>query len=264
MPLADPVAVARLRAMIADPDEADALLERWLRRFRAVADRGLRRTVLQECLEDLDDASLLGVLHRLSARAESGEATCRWLATELALAPSLLLALPYERTADLYTIAREAEQPRLAALFLGDRTGAQVPDTAKVNPHLDATPGERTAAARRQDRFVLDRLLHDRDPRVVAVLLENPRITERDVVRIAAMRPTVAEALELVAAHAKWGQRYRVRQALVFNPACPFPLARRILPTLLRQHLAELAASNALSPELRDETHVLLAKRSRR
>ncbi|MFN7147383.1 MAG: hypothetical protein ACK4YP_26685, partial [Myxococcota bacterium] len=130
------------------------------------------------------------------------------------------------------------------------------------NPHLELTPGERTAAARGRDRLVLDRLLHDRDPRVIAALLDNPRVTERDVVRIAAMRPTSAAILGLVAGHARWGQRYRVRKALAFNPASPLALSRPLLPTLLRQDLAELAGSQVLTEELRAEVRALLAPRT--
>ncbi len=253
-----PAVVARLRHLLDNPAEADLHLVTWLRRFGAVADRALRRTVLTELLAEADDGTLLGLLLRVDARAAAGDAACRTLAAELALTPSVLQELPYERTVDLYAAARAAELPRLAARFLGRRAddGAVEPR----NPHLELSAGERTAAARGRDRLVLDRLLHDRDPRVIAALLDNPRVTERDVVRIAAMRPTSATILGMIAQHTRWGQRYRVRKALAFNPASPLALARPLLPTLLRQHLAELAASQVLSEELRAEVRALLAR----
>lgn len=284
MLVAAPAVVERLRALLASPEDADAVLAGVLRRFGAVADRSLRRTVLIEALGDLDDASLLGVLHRVDTRAEGGDAACRWLRTELALTPSVLAELPYERTVDLYAAARAAGEDALALRFLGGRPppelrlprparapgrrdegdgadplppGAIPPDR---NPHLAISPGERVARARGRDRLVLDRLLHDRDPRVIAALLDNPRVTERDAVRITAMRPTLPDILSLVAGHPRWGHRYRVRKALAFNPAAPFALARQLLPTLLRQHLEELADSQALSAELREEVRRLLAR----
>jgi hypothetical protein len=262
MPEAHPSVVARVRTLVEHPAEADQLLEVWLRRFGAVADRALRRTVLAQNLAEIDDGSLIGLLVRLEVRAAQGDATCRWLAAELALTPSILQELPYERMAELYVGARAADQDRVAARFLGAHAAA-VPIEPR-NPHLDATPGARTAAARGTDRLVLDRLMHDRDPRVIAALLDNPRITERDVVRIAAMRPTAGTILAAIAAHPRWGQRYRVRKAVAFNPATPVTLARPLLPTLLRQHLEELADSRVLPDLLRDDVHVLLRRASGR
>lgn len=256
MAAAHPSVLERLRAQIDAPERADPTVAAWLRRFASYADRPLRRAVLAELLTETDDASLLGALLRLDMRAREGDAACRTLTAELALTPSVLLDLPYTRVAELYAAAREAGLERLAARFLANPVGARVDAR---NPHLDVSPGERTTAARGSDRLVLDRLLHDRDPRVIAVLLDNARVVERDVVRIAAMRPTSAAILELIAAHRRWGARYRIRKALAFNPASPFALSRPLLPTLLRQDLAELADSQVLSPELREEVKALLA-----
>ncbi|MDP2315415.1 MAG: hypothetical protein Q8P41_21130 [Pseudomonadota bacterium] len=256
MGVVHPAVVTRAQALIACPEDADPYVATWLRRFGGVADRALRRTVLASLLAEIDDGSLLGVLARVDARAASGEAACRALSAELALTPSVLNDLPYERVADLYAAARAADLPRLATRFLGRRVENSVEPR---NPHLDASAGARTAAARGTDRLVLDRLLHDRDPRVIAALLDNPRVTERDIVRIAAMRPTSSVILGLVAAHSRWGQRYRVRKTIAFNPACPFSLAAPLLPTLLRQHLAELATSQVLTSELQAEVAALLA-----
>jgi hypothetical protein len=253
-----PAVLTRLEALRADPSEADALLDGWLRRFGSVADRGLRRTVLADCLARSDDGSLLGVLLRIEARAASGDGACRWVATELALTPSVLAELPYVRCADLYAVARAAGEGRLAARFLGHHGARHARGGPKANPHHGATAGERTAAARRTDRLVLDRLLHDRDPRVVAALLDNPRVTERDVVRIAAMRPTVPEIPERIAQHPRWAQRYDVRKALAFNPSTPPAVATQLLPTLLRQDLQALADSGALSPAIREAVRALL------
>lgn len=240
-----------------DPAAADPVVDRWIQRFSAVADRGLRRTVLRECLGAADDATLLGGLHRLHLRAAGGDATCRWINTELALTPSVLLELPYDRVMELYVAARDGGLPDVAARFYGDRPPPDAPEDE--NPHLDASAGERTAMARQRDRHVLDRVAFDRDPRVIAALLDNPRTTERDAIRVAALRPTNPEVLRVVAAHPRWSQRYRVRKALAFNPGTPTSVARQLLPTLMRQDLAELGASRVLSPELRDAVRALLA-----
>ena len=66
--------------------------------------------------------------------------------------------------------------------------------------------------------------------------------------------------LSLVAAHRKWASRYRVRKALACNPYTPATVARRLLPTLMRQDLRELQNSKVLSPELRTLAQSLIKK----
>lgn len=262
-----PAVIARVLALRQDPADADRMLDDWIRRFVAVADRGLRRTVLADCMHGTDDGSLLGLLVRIDARAARGDTACRWMATELALTPSVLAELPYARCAELHGAARAAGLDDLAARFLGLHARAPAP-TAKrraasiENPHLDASAGERTAAARRSDRLVLDRLLHDRDPRVIAALLDNPRVTESDVVRIAAMRPTVPAIPSRIAEHPRWAQRYRVRKALAFNPSTPAAVALPLLPTLLRQDVQALLDSRALPEALRRAARTLVEPRA--
>jgi hypothetical protein len=192
------------------------------------------------------------VVLRLEARAKEGEANCRWLLTELALTPAILFELPYERLVDLYAAARDAELPQLAQRFLGSRSTQ--PDAPREgNPHLDRPAGVRTARARQGDRLELDRLRHDRDPRVISALLDHPQLVEGDVIRVAAMRPTSSVILEKIAAHPRWGQRYRVRKAIAFNPHTPPALSRQVLPTLLAQDLRDLAGSVLLPAEVRDQ-----------
>jgi hypothetical protein len=258
--VAHPAVVERARHVAADPEVADPILDGWLRRFAGVADRGLRRTVLATCVAETDDGSLVGCLARLDARARLGHPDCRWLLTELALTPSVLLEMPYDRVLDVYAAARAASLDDVAARFLGT-AAREAP--APHNPHLEADPGTRTALARGRDRLVLDRLLHDRDPRVAAALLDNARITERDVVRIAAMRPTHPEILRGIAAHPRWAHRRQVRRAVAFNPATPPPLARQVLATLLRQDLVEIAGSHLLAAPLRDAARAILRDTAR-
>jgi hypothetical protein len=258
--VAHPAVVTRAREVAEDAGLADPILDGWMRRFTGVADRALRRTVLATCVAETDDGSLVGCLARLDARARLGEAASRWMLTELALTPSVLLEMPYDRVLDVYAAARAAGLDDVAARFLGT-AAREAP--APTNPHMDADPGTRTALARGRDRMVLDRLLHDRDPRVASALLDNARITERDVVRIAAMRPTHPDILRAIAAHPRWAHRRQVRRAVAFNPATPPPLARQVLATLLRQDLVEIAGSHLLAAPLRDAARAILRDTAR-
>ena len=113
------------------------------------------------------------------------------------------------------------------------------------------TLGERKALARTHNREQLMLLLRDPHPAVVAVLLDNPHLTEPDVVRVAAMRPAVPDSLATIAHHTKWSVRHAVKRALVLNPATPLADSIRLATTLRAAELLELAADPALPEALR-------------
>ena len=113
------------------------------------------------------------------------------------------------------------------------------------------TLGERKWLARTHDRQQLLLLLRDPHPAVVAILLDNPHVTESDVVRVASARPAVPAALTAIAAHPRWSVRHPVKRALVLNPSTPLADAIRIATTLRQQELRELAADPSLREPLR-------------
>jgi hypothetical protein len=112
------------------------------------------------------------------------------------------------------------------------------------------TLGERKSLARRPDRDTMQRLLSDPHPDVIRRCLRNPRMTEDDVVRLAAKRPGRGEVLAEIARSA-WVHRPRIRVALVLNPASPLEIVARILGLLLRSELTMVARSPAAPPGVR-------------
>ena len=121
------------------------------------------------------------------------------------------------------------------------------------NEHLALPTGIRRKIAKGSDRDLLDRALRDRNPLVIRDVLNNPRLTESDAVRLAAARPTTATILGLLADHRKWSLRYRVRLALACNPHTADPVAERLIATLMAQDLS-LVINGAGISEVRKET----------
>jgi len=267
--LMEPLApvLERLRLLLAQGPggEADDLVRLLGARLRAVSDLRMRRAVLRAFVQDTDDAALLAVLARMLEGSREGRDVHRVVLCEVALDGRLLTDLPYDRITDLYEIARQVGLPTVAGLFLGERHRAN-PTAAEAqheNEHLDRPSGVRRSLARGRDRFLLDRVVHDRDPGVIRTLLDNPRLVERDVVRVAAMRPTRPEILRAVADHPRWSARYGVRMALVCNPYTPVPIAVRLTSTLLLQDLRDLAASAGLPGPVLDAVRAAVEGRKR-
>jgi len=108
------------------------------------------------------------------------------------------------------------------------------------------TLGERKSLARSWKRDALERLLLDPSLDVVTLLLENPRLTETDVLRLATARRASGGALMLILHHRRWNCRPAVRRALLRNPRLPEAAAVRLVGLLNRPETIELANDPAL------------------
>lgn len=123
------------------------------------------------------------------------------------------------------------------------------------------TLGERKALARRPDRFALDRLLRDPDPTVIRNVLANPRITENDIVRMAARRPAYAEVISEIARHPEWASRARVRLAIVQNPFTPPDISVPMVRLLIRPELRRVLEATDVPAIVRAAAVELLERR---
>lgn len=112
--------------------------------------------------------------------------------------------------------------------------------------------GERISLAKGMDMGTLNRLLPDPDPRVVKALLDNPRITESEVIKIASKRPNSQKVLKVISLHRRWIFRYRVRKALVCNPYTPPRIAIILLTGFLQKDVELIAGNPGLHPLVRE------------
>jgi hypothetical protein len=239
----DPLASVqkRLESLLEAGEEGEAEeLVNWLgKRLRPLLDMRMRRQVAEESLWALDDAGLLGMLDRVLKGSIEGRAWHRELLDVLTLDPAILTDLPYERVADLYNVAHRAGLHDVTRLLLRrSRSGPVTVEESDIdNEHLALPAGVRRKVAKGTDRDLLDRALRDKNPLVIGDVLDNPRLRESDVVRLAATRPTSGEILTLVASHARWSCRYGVRLALACNPHTPETIGERLIATLMAQDL---------------------------
>lgn len=208
----------------------------------------------------------------LVERAAAGEREVEVTAAVGCLAQAIgMLGYPARRA--VYAAAIELGAKTLARLVMD--ASPPTADPAEVSRQLKPeralrgkgralTLGERKAMARRPRGEALAALIKDPHPDVVGNLLDNPQLTEREVVAIAAARPAVPEALVRVAGHARWSARSGVRRALVLNPHTPVHVAMRIAVTLTMRDWSDVAAAGELAPALREHARGLIATRARR
>jgi hypothetical protein len=123
--------------------------------------------------------------------------------------------------------------------------------------------GEKVSLARRASQGVLSQLRYDPSPRVIAAVLDNPRLTEVLLAPAVARVSTPPAVLALIAGDRRWGVRYPVRVALARNPSTPVDVAWRILGTLRRTDLQPVAADPRCSEPVRQRARVLLREAQR-
>lgn len=237
-------------------------LSRLTRRLRALRDTDLHGPLLARHLATTAPEDVSGELDALLRHANGPDHVLTWSA----LSDHLLAAdgPSYAAREALYRAAREAGHDGVALLLLdppplrhaGSWLGEADPDL------LDRTLGERKWMARRPERGLIQRLLRVTDPEVTRILLGNPKLTEADVVWLAARRPNAARVLEEVARARRWRSLARVRLALVQNPYTPPRIAVLLSPLLTLGDLRCIAEDNAAHPLVNEMARHLLGLRT--
>lgn len=172
------------------------------------------------------------------------------------------------RDADLDRLRQTALEQRLLSLQRVIRRvppPSQAPDA--VEPRVpdygtgrELTLGERRNLARRSDRQRFDALLRDPHPMVVTELLANPKTTEDDVVRLAALRPARPTCIEALA-RTRWLTRRRVRMTVLLNPGAPLRVTLPLVGLCTRSELLQLSRGPDVPTIVRITANELVERR---
>jgi hypothetical protein len=235
-------------------------IEHILARLRALRDPRMRVLALIQAFCEDDPTAWVHAIAAIMTRAHVHDDPDTAEALDAILRAAADPALPYAVRQHLYEAASDQHLAAIARLFLVASPTTMKPEqlARSLAPERPLKPtgrpltlGERKALARTHDREQLLLLLRDPHPAVVAILLDNPHLTEPDVVRIASARPAVPASLARLAGHPRWSVRHAVKRALVLNPSTPLADAIRIATTLRSLELRELAADPSLPEPLR-------------
>jgi hypothetical protein len=226
----------------------------------------IRVAMICERLESLSDEDAVRLLDEAHRGASSGGADAQsvflalgWALFEPRLGPRRSGLGATARRAELHHIADFATPPSEDGAPIEDKR--RVPDFGRGRP---LTLGERKSLARTHDRSLIQRVVRDPHSDVVRILLDNPSLTEEDVVRVCAARPNHPSVLQTVYRHRRWVVRYRPRNAIVRNPDTPLDTALLLAPLLRKGELEEAATSSELAPPLRLSCRMILEMRTTR
>lgn len=227
------------------------------RKLTALPEPAMRLPILLEHLRRTEVEEVVQVIHEIYTRGRQGGPPFDIALLTIAAALSGG-DLDYELQTRLYLAAKQAGLVSVARLLLSGKVADR--EDVRTDEALELTLGHRKAMARSHNREVLARLMRFPEPDVIRNLLENPRITEQDVVLLAARRPARSEVQQEIFRAPRWIARYAVKRALVLNPFTPTDLGLRLLSFLRRQDLRLLCDSPAVPAALREAAAQLLER----
>jgi hypothetical protein len=135
---------------------------------------------------------------------------------------------------------------------------------ALINERVPTMPlGNKKTLARKAAGSVLLKLLHDHDPEVVQLCLNNPNMVEGHLFKIINREDTSAETIVMIAVHPNWSFRSLIRFSLARNARTPLSLSVPFLEGMKLMDLRELYADPSLPVTIRPFVHRELVKRGK-
>jgi hypothetical protein len=111
--------------------------------------------------------------------------------------------------------------------------------------------GQKITLARRGPARLGGALLAEGHAQIVPIVLDNPYLTEAQVLKALSREKLTPGVVQALAHHRKWSLCYNVRLALVRNPASPLSAVLAYLPELTVSDLRELASPGIVPESLR-------------
>src|SRR6184192_529083 len=123
--------------------------------------------------------------------------------------------------------------------------------------------GQKITLARRGPARVAGALLAEGHEQVVSIVLDNPHMTEAQILRALSREKPPTPVIPAIVHHHKWSITYNVRLALVRHPSAPLATILSYLPELTVSDLRELAAPGIVPESLRKYLQAEVQRRMR-
>jgi hypothetical protein len=172
----------------------------------------------------------------------------------------------------------EAEVAALAERIEAGTDGIVVPAELLREPDKDAPPppqslyakilgmtvAEKLKLALRGNKDARAILLRDNNKLIRRFVLQNPRISDGEVIAIARNRTADDDLVRTIAERREWMRNYQVRLALATNPKTPLVVALKQVGTLDERDLRTLAKSKNVPQTVASQARRLLMTRAPR
>ena len=131
-----------------------------------------------------------------------------------------------------------------------------------LNRVLKMNMKDRMKLALKGDREARNILIRDPNRIVAQAVVQNPKITDQEVEKIAAMRTVPEEVLRLIAINRAWSRSYQIIFRLAQNPRTPLANSMNILPRLQTKDLIAMSKNRNISEAIRKQSFRLSSMRA--
>jgi hypothetical protein len=121
---------------------------------------------------------------------------------------------------------------------------------------------DRVKLALKGDREARGILVRDANKIVATAVIHNPRLSDQEVEKIAAMRTVCDEVLRLIGMGRAWARSYPIILNLARNPRTPLATAVHILPRIRTKDLKAISLNRNVSEAVRRQAYRLSEVRS--
>ncbi len=111
------------------------------------------------------------------------------------------------------------------------------------------------------DKEARNILMRDSNRMVQIAIINNPRLTEGEVVMIAQSKSIDEEVLRRIAASREWLKQYRVRLALCTNPKTPVAISTKLVTTLMPTDVKLISKSKSVPTIVAQAARRMLTKK---
>lgn len=173
--------------------------------------------------------------------------------------------VPYELIETFYT--ETSEQRAAHAEYLINEVYSEMSEGMEERISLirkiaRMTVKDRMKLAMKGDKEARLILIRDSNKVVCTAVVNNPRITEQEVEKIAAMSSVSDEVLRVISMNRAWARLYSVTHNLARNPRTPIAIAMNILIRLQDRDLQALSMNRNVSETVRRQANRVSQQRS--
>jgi len=166
-----------------------------------------------------------------------------------------LLAIPLLRQLYLFDLAEASLLPSTPAEL------KRIAEEIIISRLAQLPLGQKITLAKRGPARIAGALLAEGHLRVFPHAIENPNLTEAQVLKALAQDDLPEGIAEAISKSRKWSVMPNVREALVRNPTTPLARVLGYLPDLTLRELRDLCSVASLSPNLRKYLEHEVARR---
>ncbi len=130
---------------------------------------------------------------------------------------------------------------------------------AKRIPAMDLP--EKMRLAQTGDKEARSLLAREQNKQILSCLLQNPRISDQEILQFAKARSLPEEILSMLTRRKDWMKKYPVRLALAQNPKTPLALSMKLLRSFRDFDLRKIAKSKDVSVHVASGARKILMTR---